>query len=237
MDLPFLIALGVGMVSAVIILARVIGGLIESYPGPTYAFFAGLILASAVILYRLVDIESIGHVALALLAMAAAFILSGIATAALGHSLPVVFVAGAIAVTALVLPGVSGAFLLLALGQYDYMIGVLNDFVDAVGAVVTGTGSTDSLLEAATPVSVFMVGAVIGVVTVAHAVNYALERARTATLIVLVSLMVGALRVPVAEVSATASTDPLWILATAVAGLLGAVAVIGFDYFTGDLEY
>lgn len=236
MDLPFLLALGVGMAAMVIALARGIESVLANYPGPTYAFFAGLILASAVVLYRYVSVDTPQRIALAVGFAAAAFVLSGAATAGLGHALPVVFLAGAIAITALVLPGVSGSFLLLALGQYEYMVGALNDAVDGVTGLLTG-GGTDDLFEAAPPVVVFLVGAVIGLLTVAHAVSYALDRAREATLIALVSLMVGALRVPGDEVAAAWQADLTWIAVTVGAAVTGALAIVVFDRYTDDLAY
>lgn len=236
MDVPFLIALGVGMAGMVIALARGIEAVLEAHPGPTYAFFAGLILASAVVLYGAVEVDTSRRVALALGFIAIAFVLSGAATAALGHALPVVFIAGAIAVTALVLPGVSGSFLLLALGQYEYMVGALNGFIDGIGGLLTG-GGIDDLVEAAPPVVVFLAGAMLGLLTVAHLVSIALARAREATLIALISLMVGALRVPGEEVAASWQAEPTWIAVTVVAGLLGGAAILVFDHYTDDLEY
>ncbi len=237
MDIPFLITLGLGMGAMVVLLAQGITVILEDYPGATYAFFGGLILVSAVILYRHVEIDTPKRVVLALTAAALAFVLSGFATDGLGHSLPVVFVAGGIAVTATVLPGVSGSLLLLALGQYEYMIDTLNSFVDSIGDLLTGTGASSQVTDAGIPVVTFLGGAAIGVVSMAHAVNYALERAKDPTLIVLVSLMVGALRVPGEEVIDAYQPEPGWIALTAFGAIAGALAIWVFDYYTGELAY
>lgn len=236
MDLPFLIALGLGMATMLILLARVVEGILATYPGITYAFFAGLILASAIVLYQYVSVDTPGRIGLSLLVIATAFVLSGLASTTMGHSMPVIFVAGAIAITAMVLPGVSGSFLLVALGQYEYMIAALNDFISGIGALVSDR-SSDALIEAAPPVFVFLMGATIGVLSVAHAVSYALERARELTLIVLISLMVGALRVPGEEVLDAWDPSPTWIGAVLLAAIVGAGAILVFDRLTGDLAY
>ncbi len=237
MDIGFLITLGLGMAAMVIILARAIERLFELAPGATYAFFAGLIGASAIILYKEVQIDTPLRIALAIVAAALAFILSGLAADGLGHSLPVLFIAGAIAITALVLPGVSGSFLLLAMGQYEYMLGVLNDFVDTVHGLLTGGASLGTLGDAGVPVGVFLTGAVLGLVTIAHVVNYALRRARELTLIVLISLMVGSLRVPGEEVIDTYQPGLRWLSIIMVAGLVGVGAILLLDYYTDDLAY
>ncbi len=232
MDVHFLFALGVGMLAMVVTLARVIEHILETYPGITYSFFGGLILASAIVLYRYVDVNTPERLMLALVVIVVAFVLSGIATATMGHTLPVLFVAGAIAITALVLPGVSGSFLLLAMGQYEHMLGVLNDFVNALTSASMG-----EIIETAPPVFAFLSGAVVGLLTVSHAVSYALERAREVTLIALISLMVGALRVPGESVIDAYQPSVGWILAVCLAGLIGAMAILVFDHVTDDLEY
>lgn len=236
MDIHFLIALGVGMLVMVITLARVIEAILAEYPGPTYGFFAGLILASAIVLYQYVEFDSPERIVLAIATIALAFVLTGLSVGVVGHSLPVIFFAGAIAITALVLPGVSGSFLLLALGQYEYMVATLNEFVDGITTVLSG-GSSDDLIGVTPTIAVFLTGALIGLVTIAHAVSYALERAKELTLIVLISLMVGALRVPGEEVAADFSSEPIWLVLTTVATVGGAAAILVFDHYTDDLEY
>jgi putative membrane protein len=187
----------------------------------------------------------------------------GVTAGDVTHALPVVFVAGAIAICAMILPGVSGAFLLLVLGQYEYMLSVLNGFVEGIAAV-PGGGSLGAVFSPGGVVAVFLTGAVIGLFTVSHAINWALEHYRVATLTFLVSLMVGGLRLPAERVCQHAlldtgagdghvqSTGCLTDLASnpgavsltggelvslLAAGLFGAIAVLAFDHFTDDLDY
>ncbi|MFP4591259.1 MAG: DUF368 domain-containing protein [Halobacteriales archaeon] len=237
MDVPFLLALGIGMAAMVVTLARGIEHVLVAYPGLTYAFFGGLILASAWLLYGHVALDTPARLGLAALAAVVAFVLSGFAADGVGHALPVVFVAGAVAVTALVLPGVSGSFLLVAMGQYEYMVGTLNAFVDMLLAAAGLTDASVDPLEVTPPVVVFLLGATLGVLTVARAVDRALDRAREATLIVLISLMVGGLRVPVAEVL-DATREPIWWwVAIAGSAVAGAVVIVAFDRATGEVAY
>jgi putative membrane protein len=120
-DTPFLLALGAGIATAIVTVLRVIAVLLETNPVETYGFFFGLIGASALVLYSHVSLATRGRQVAAAGGFLLAFLLSGYAAGALGSSLPVIFVAGGLAVSAMILPGVSGSLLLLMLGQYEYM--------------------------------------------------------------------------------------------------------------------
>ena len=240
MDAGFLLALGAGIATAVITVLRIVNVLLETNPVETYGFFFGLIGASAVVLYSEVSLATRGRQAAALAGFLVAFVLSGYAAGALGSSLPVIFLAGSIAVSAMILPGVSGSLLLLMLGQYDYMSAALSQFTDAVFAFVNGAGF-DPLIETATPVVTFMTGAVVGLFTVAHSVRWALEHYREATLAFLVSLIVGALRAPVEQSTiALAEAGSVWTTETiglfVLFAVVGAAAVVLVDRLAGGIE-
>lgn len=240
MDASFLLALGAGIATAIITVLRVVNVVLETNPVETYGFFFGLIGASAVVLYSEVSLATRGRQAAALGGFLLAFLLSGYAASALGSSLLVIFVAGAIAVSAMILPGVSGSLLLLMLGQYDYMSTALSEFTDAVFGVINGSG-VDPLVETATPVVTFMTGAVVGLFTVAHSVRWALKHYREATLAFLVSLIVGALRAPIEqstlELAANGSTWTLEAVGLFVLfGVVGAGAVVIVDRLAGGIE-
>ncbi len=233
-DVGFLVVLGTGIFTAVVTVSRLLDFALAAARGATFAFFFGLIAASAVVLYRQVALDSADSITAAV----AGVIVAGLLTdpslgGALPNSLLMVFLAGAIAVSAMVLPGISGSFLLLLLGQYGYLVDTLTAFVDGVIAL-----GGDGLTDAAVTVATFVTGAVIGLLSVAHAVRWALEVRREATLAFLVSLMVGALRLPVAEIAASRS---VWTAPAAAAvigaALVGGAAVLLADHYTDDLEY
>jgi putative membrane protein len=235
MEVPFLLALGGGVLTAVVTLSRLLEVALAEFPAPTFAFFFGLIGASAVVLYGEVDIATPRRAAVAVAGIVAAFLLTGPIAAALPSTLPVVFLAGAIAISAMVLPGVSGSFLLLVLGQYEFMVGTLGTFVDAVFAVVTG-GARADLAAPGSVVLTFCAGAAVGLLTVAHVIRWALDHYRAATLTLLVSLMVGALRLPAREVAENVGQPtPAVVGGLLAAGLAGAVLVLGLDHITADL--
>lgn len=238
MDVPFLLALGSGMVTAVAIMAEIMHSAIEAYPTPTAAFFFGLIAAAAVVLYRYVSVDSPGRIGAALLGFGLAVFVAGFTQNGGGSSAPVIlFGSGALAISAMVLPGVSGAFILYMLGQYEYMSGLPGQFISELSSFA-GSGDPSALIAVGTPIAVFIVGALLGLFTIAHAVNYALEHYREATLTFLVSLMVGSLRAPVSDIADNAAdlSGPL-IVASVVGAIVGALLVIALDQFTEDITF
>jgi len=242
MDGAFLVVLGSGIATAVVAVLSAVNVLLETVPVVTFGFFFGLIAASAVVLFGEVDLSTSGRKAAALGGFLAAFLTSGYASTALGNELPVVFLAGAVAVSAMILPGISGSLLLIVLGQYDYMSGALRSFLETLLGVVTGeTVGTVALVEVGAPVVVFISGAFVGLFTVAHAVRRALAAYRMATLAFLVSLIVGALRAPIVEVSIRlAERGETWEAAVptfVVAAIGGAAIVLLLDRYTGAIEY
>jgi putative membrane protein len=238
MDVLFLIALGLGVLTSVLTLSRVVHVALVEFRAHTFAFFFGLIGASAVVLYRSLSLETVRQAGAGAAGFLVAFAVTGASSSGLlPTTLPVVFVAGAVGITAMVLPGISGAFILLLLGQYTYLTGVLTDLVDRTLALVAG-GSTAGLVASATTVTAFVAGAAVGLLTVAHVIRRALDRYRTATLVFLVSLMLGSLRLPVAEVlDGVSAWTPAATAGIGGVALVGAVAVLGLDRYTDDLDY
>jgi len=239
LDVGFLLAVGAGILTAVVTILRVVSVLLDVAPVGTYGFFFGLIGASAAVLYSEVSLATRGRKVVAAAGVLLAFSLSGYAATAVGTSLPIVFVAGAVAVTAMVLPGVSGSLLLLMLGQYEYMSTTLSRFTDGLVAAIRGNGTT-TLTETTPTISVFLAGGVVGLFTVAHAVRWALDQYREATLAFLVSLIVGALRAPVEQTGIALSEagrawTPAAIAVFAVVAVVGAAVVVGVDRLAGGI--
>ena len=237
MDVPFLLVLGTGIVTAIVTVARLVEAAEAAVPALLFAFFFGLIAASAIVLRDEVDLSTLGRIGAAVSGFALAFVLAGETTGALPHTLPVLALAGAVAICAMILPGISGAFILLLLGQYLFLSETLSAFVDALVGLLSG-GSLAAVIAPGTVVVVFGVGAVVGLFSISHAVRFALDRYREATLTFLVALMVGALRFPVREVLSHVSVwTPGRMLAVGGVALVGAAVVLVVDYYTADIDY
>ena len=231
MDLGFLIALGFGVVTALVTVSRVMEVALEEFTALTFAFFFGLILASAVVLYGEVSLATPRRAAAAAVGLVVGFVLTGELTAVLPTNPVVALLAGGIAVSAMILPGISGSFLLLVLGQYGYAVRSLSGFTDALVAL-----DTAGLRTFGTVVVAFGIGGVVGLLTIARVIEYALEHHRAATLAFLVSLMVGALRLPVERIlDSTGSFDASLLAGLVLAAVVGGALVIGVDRATGDI--
>ena len=238
-DVPFLFVLGAGVLSAAATVATGMNVAVTRYPAPTYSFFFGLIAASAVVLFRHVTVRTPPRLLVGLFGFAAAFLLTDPSLSGTRETtLPVLFLAGAIAISAMVLPGVSGAFLLLVLGQYEYVSSIPRSILE--GAIAALGGNPDPLFDAFAPLVVFMAGALVGLFSVAYAVRAALSRYRHGTLVFLISLMVGALRLPASEVARNVPDVPSAAVAVTVAvvpAVVGVTAVLLLDRHTDDLQY
>jgi len=236
-DGPFLLALGTGVLSAVLIATRALHVAIESEPVATFGFFFGLIAASAVVLRRQASLDTPGRIGAAVVGFLLAFLSAGSAAAALPSSPLVTVAVGAVAISAMVLPGISGSLILIILGQYEFLVARLTAFVDGLLGLLVG-GSVDSLADPAVTVGAFLLGAVVGLFTVAHAVRWALVRYRYATLSFLVSLVVGGLRAPVVkageDLAAGWTADA--ILVFGLAAVVGAILVGVLEYYTDSIE-
>jgi putative membrane protein len=233
----FLGALGGGVLTAVLVATRVLHVALESEPVVTFGFFFGLIAASAVVLASEVALDTPGRVAAALAGFLLAFLSAGRAGTVLPSTPLVVVAVGAVAISAMVLPGISGSLILVVLGQYEYLVERLTAFVDALLGLVVG-GTVAALVGPATTVVAFLVGAVVGLFTVAHVVRWALENYRYATLSFLVSLVVGALRAPVVQAGEALAPGGWTADATfafALAAVVGAALVVGLERYTDGI--
>jgi len=235
-DGPFLAALGTGVLTAVLVATRLLHVALESSPVLTFGVFFGLIAASAVVLARQASLDTPGRVGAALAGFLLAYLSAGQAAAALPSTPLVTVGVGAVAISAMVLPGISGSLILVILGQYEFLVARLTAFVDGLIGLLVG-GSVDAVLDPAATVVAFLTGAVVGLFTVAHAVRWALVRYRYATLSFLVSLVVGGLRAPVVKAGenlpAGWTTDAL--VAFGLAAVVGVVAVAVLEYYTDSI--
>lgn len=171
-----LIPLGVGMVPALLGALLLLGPAVEAHPVPLRGLFFGMVAAALV-----VPLSMLGsrwrprEIVIAVAAAVGVFLLIGAPVVPVEPSLPVVFVAAAFAVCALVLPGTSGAFLLLALGLYVPTSEAVRDLDFAY-------------------IGVFGLGAITGLALVVKGLQWLLEHRHRITIAAMTGLVVGALR-------------------------------------------
>lgn len=239
MDLLFLTVLGLGVFTAVLAVLRSVNYLLITYPIMTYGALSGLIAVSAIILYREVDISGRDSKIAALSGFLLAFAVSGYLATSISTSLPIIFISGLLAVSALILPGISGSLILVILGQYAYMVGAISDLLDAFIEALS-SGQFNSVIDATPPVLVFMFGALTGLFTISHIVKWAMDRKRQVTMAFLVSLILGGMRAPIAETgriinqqgATWSSAAPEFLLAS----FLGGISIILLDRYTAGIK-
>ena len=176
-DWLFIVPLGLGLVAAVAALSSLIEGLLQDRPEEMAGLFFGLVLGSIVVAWGLLSEK--GSIEWALMAAVgiAAFVLLGFQSGpAADPPLLAYFGAGAIAICAMILPGISGSFLLLMMGMYAAVLGAIHDRDLAV-------------------IAVFGVGAIVGLALFSTLLGWLLERYHDPLLAALIGLMVGSLRV------------------------------------------
>ncbi len=176
-DWWLLVPLLVGILSTIGLLASVIETQLRERPETMAGLFCGLVAASAVSACRLFEWRGALQVGLMAVSAAGTFALLGLQSGPVADpSLPVLAAAGAVAICAMILPGISGAFLLLMLGMYGAVINVVTDlrYIDA---------------------AVFLAGAAVGLALFSTVLGRLLDRARNPVMAVMVGLMAGSLRV------------------------------------------
>jgi putative membrane protein len=179
-DWRLLIPLGLGIVTAIGVGAQVIPGLLERYPMQSRGLFLGLVAGS--ILIPWLRLERVGgrEVMLAVVAGLVAFTLTGLPPRDIADpALLYVFLAAAVAICAMILPGVSGSFLLAAFGVYGATLASINPLRDTFSVLYIG---------------VFMLGAAVGMGLFSRLLSYLLAHRHDATMATLIGVMAGSLR-------------------------------------------
>lgn len=173
-DGGFLLALGAGVVTSIFLIAGLITHLLAVYPTYLWSFFFGLILASAVFLLKQVKSFSVRHGIALIVGISAGASLSLLVPTTMNTSNFMVFFAGMIAICAMILPGISGSFLLLIMGMYGFVLNAIKSFDLTV-------------------IIIFAAGALVGLLSFSKFLNYLLHKAHAMTLSFLTGIMLGAL--------------------------------------------
>jgi len=182
-DLRFLVTLGTGILLGIASLATLMTYLIDHHPQPTLAVFFGLIVASSLLVARMVEHWNAFNVALAVIGVIFAYWLVGQPISEGVDGYGYLFLCGIVAICAMILPGISGAFILLIMGKYFDVTGIITELVHGN---VTG--------EHVLTLAVFACGCVVGLLSFSKVLRWLLSRHHAATMAVLGGFMVGSLR-------------------------------------------
>jgi putative membrane protein len=146
-DFPwkFLLAVFLGIMTAVLTLASALHWALEEYPVYVWSFFFGLIVASIFIVRKRVGKWNAINIVAALVATVGAYVLVGLTPSETPHTPLLLFLSGAFAICAMILPGISGAFILVLLGKYAFVLGAVKNF-DFVTMALVAAGAVAGLL-------------------------------------------------------------------------------------------
>ncbi len=178
----FLLSLVIGIGISVISLAGLMQMLLSDFPIQTWAFFFGLIVASSIFIIRGISGWRLREGLLLVLGIILGVVICTLSPTQTPDGLWFIFLSGAIAICAMILPGISGSFILLILGKYQYIMGVISD-------LVSGVEFGRNLLI----LGVFAIGAIVGILGFSKFLHWLLARWNKETLIVLAGFIIGSL--------------------------------------------
>lgn len=173
-DLPLLIPLGIGLFGTIISLARLLKYLFGHYPVYIWAYFFGLILASIYFVGKTVRPWTGARVALMAAGAAIAVTLTFLNPAVENSNLAYVFLCGVVAISSMILPGISGSFVLILMGNYELIL----------------EAASEVRLSLLAP---FLAGCAVGLVAFSHVLSWVLRVAKHQTLALLTGFIAGSL--------------------------------------------
>lgn len=170
----FLLTLLMGMLTSILALSRVIVFLIDQHPFKIWGFFFGLIIASAIVIFYQVKTLNSKVVVSTLIGLMVSSYIALEAPSSTPNSNLFIFISGAIAISAMILPGISGSFILVFLSKYEFILSSLNNFDVAV-------------------ISIFIGGCVVGLVTFSRVFSYLFKKYNDVVISVLIGFLLGSL--------------------------------------------
>ncbi len=170
----FLISVIAGIGISIFSLAKLMTWLLDNHPIYIWSFFFGLIIASSVLVAKEIKKWNIFTVISLIIGAVVAYWITVMTPSETPNSWWFIILSGAIAICAMILPGISGAFILLLMGKYTYILGAVSTF--NIGVLV-----------------LFAIGAVAGIISFSHLLSWLLKHHHTVTVSLLTGFMVGSL--------------------------------------------
>jgi len=171
----FLGAICVGIIGAIFTLSQIISWLLHNKPILIYSFFFGLILATVPIIARIIKQWTFIKVTTVVLAALITYFFVGMVPLVTPQAMWFIFLSGAIAISAMILPGISGAFILVLLGKYQFILDAVNyrDFFS---------------------LGVFVLGIIVGIVSFVRVLSWLFSRYHDLTVTIITGIVLGSLR-------------------------------------------
>ena len=178
----FLLSLITGILISILSLAKLMQYLLNHQPIQTWAFFFGLIVASSIFILKGIKAWKVKDFVMLVFGIILGVVVCTLSPTETPDGLWFILICGAIAICAMILPGISGSFILLILGKYEYMMGTIAD-------IVSGKGDLMDFLT----VIVFIIGAAAGIIAFSKFLHWLLQHYHRETLLVMAGFIIGSL--------------------------------------------
>lgn len=216
----FLLSLVLGILVSVVSLAGLMQMLLSDFPIPTWAFFFGLIVASSIFILRGIDGWKLKEILFLVLGIILGIVVCTLSPTQTPDALWFIFLSGAIAICAMVLPGISGSFILLILGKYQYIM-------ECISGLASGENIGSNLLI----LCIFAAGAITGILAFSKFLHWLLARWNKETLIVLAGFIIGSL----VKVWPWSNTEAIVCSQFPAVDALGEAAELAAESGTGEI--
>ena len=213
-DWPFFVPLGTGILLAIILGAHLITYLLDNAFAYTMLFFIGLILASIVLIQKQITSKLYSESKFLLVGGIVGLLFALFSPTSTPTAWWFIIFSGFIAVFALFLPGVSGSYLLLLLDKYEFILEAVKQPFSHIWILV-----------------LFVIGAIIGMYSISHAISYVLKKAHDATLYGLIGVVMGSLLLPIMDVLQTGPFTGAQAIVSLVFLLIGFGIPLTIRYF------
>ncbi|MCH9660868.1 MAG: DUF368 domain-containing protein [Bacteroidetes bacterium] len=187
-NLSFLLALFGGVFISILSLAKLITWLLATHPILVWSFFFGLIIASILFIGKQITHWNPKTIISIVVAALLSYLITIAEPIGSPDSIWFLFFAGCIAIIAMILPGISGAFILLLLGAYESVIGTITQFIEGTTSL-----NWELFSGAFIKMIVFALGAIVGLKIFSRALNWMFQYHKNTTLAILTGFMIGAL--------------------------------------------
>ena len=184
----FLLALLSGIGISILTFSKVITHLLETQPILVWSFFFGLIIASITLIWKEITSWKLVDILFLLIGIIVSYYITIARPVSSPDSYWYLFLSGFIAIIAMILPGISGAFILLLMGSYETVIGTINTFREGLT-----TANSEILTQALLKLGVFALGCIIGLKSFSKILHWMFEHHKNTTLTLLIGFMVGSL--------------------------------------------
>ena len=189
-DIAFLFTVFFGAIISIFSLAKVLGYLFDNYPIFIWAYFFGLILASVYFVARTIDKWKISVIISFIIGTAIAVVITVLTPAKENTSFFYLIICGMAGVCSMILPGLSGSFILILMGNYEL---VMIDAVNNLSAVVHG--DYDLAMEALKIIAPVAIGIVVGLLVFSHLLSWIYKKFKNQTIATLSGFIFGSLSI------------------------------------------